>query len=1081
MNRRKKNARRSICLLLCFVFLFAMLPTPAAAAEPDHEETVRVGWYEDSYNITGENGERSGYGYEFQQSVAAYTDWTYEYVKAGWSDLLQMIKDDKIDIMSGVSYTDERAKDMLYSELPMGEEKYYLYADLVHTDISASDLKTLNGKKVGLLEGSVQADQFYKWEEEHGLQLQDVYVTSFEDAVKKVENREMDCLVSTETPQWVENGLSAIFTVGGSDIYFVINKRRMDLKEDLDNAMRKMEYDKPFYKDELYQRYLSAVASPVVSTEEQSWITKHGPIRIGWLNGDIGVSILDTESGNVVGVINDYIRLAENCLGNQPLEFELVGFDSMEEELKALQDDKIDMIFHASQNPYVAEQNGFALSNTVLAINMAAVTAQDYFDESAENTAAVEKENLLLKWYISYNYPKWKIVEYDTAAEVEKAVRDGQADCFVAEPGQLTQYIEDHKLHSVSLTLPGNTSFAVRRGNTILLSVLNKTLKTMSSSMLTGTLSMYENTMRKVTMMDFVKDNLLAVAGGFIAVFMFVLLVILGFLSKSRATEAKARQAAERSRELNKKLQESHQELETALLRAESANAAKTTFLNNMSHDIRTPMNAIIGFTSLAASHVDNKEKVKEYLSKISTSSEHLLSLINDILDMSRIESGKVKITENPLHLPDLLHDIRTIVQPNIASKQLDFLIDTVDVRNEDIIADKLRLTQILLNILSNGIKFNRTGGTISLRIRQTKSAPKGYGHYQFIVRDTGIGMKPEFQKHIFESFTREETSTVSGIQGTGLGMAITKNIVDMMGGTISVKSEEGKGSEFTVDLTFRLSGEAKAYEKVEQLQGLKVLVADDDTDTCLSISSMLTEIGMRSEWTVSGKEAVIRAKHSIEIGDEFYAYIIDWLMPDMNGIETVRRIRRVIGDSKPIIILTAYDWSDVEEEAREAGVTAFCEKPLFMSQLRDILSNPIQKKDKPEKPEVLCEGKRILLVEDNELNREIAQTLLEDAGFKIDTANDGVEAVEKLEQGAPDQYDLILMDIQMPVMNGYEAAKRIRTMSDPVIASIPIVAMTANAFEEDREKAFEAGMNGYLSKPVSAEKLMDMIREIMK
>ena len=377
-----------------------------------------------------------------------------------------------------------------------------------------------------------------------------------------------------------------------------------------------------------------------------------------------------------------------------------------------------------------------------------------------------------------------------------------------------------------------------------------------------------------------------------------------------------------------------------------------------MSHDIRTPMNAIIGFTSLAASHVDNKEKVKEYLSKISTSSEHLLSLINDILDMSRIESGKVKINENPLHLPELLHD------------------------------------------MSNGIKFNRTGGTISLRIRQLKSAPTGYGNYQFIIRDTGIGMKPEFQEHIFESFTREETSTVSGIQGTGLGMAISKNIVDMMGGTITVKSEEGQGSEFTVNLTFKLCGEAKSYEKIEQLQGLKVLVADDDTDTCLSISGMLTEIGMRSEWTVSGKEAVIRAKHSMEMGDEFYAYIIDWLMPDMNGIETVRRIRRVIGDSSPII-LTAYDWSDIEEEAKEAGVTAFCEKPLFMSQLRELLTNPVPKNKEPEKRGCIYRGKRILLVEDNELNQEIAQTILEDAGFMVGTGGSGT--IRSDSDGHPD------------------------------------------------------------------------------
>ena len=420
-------------------------------------------------------------------------------------------------------------------------------------------------------------------------------------------------------------------------------------------------------------------------------------------------------------------------------------------------------------------------------------------------------------------------------------------------------------------------------------------------------------------------------------------------------------------------------------------------------------------------------------------------------------------------------------MQPNITSKQLDFLIDTVDVKNEDIIADKLRLTQILLNILSNGIKFNRTGGTISLRIRQLKSAPTGYGNYQFIIRDTGIGMKPEFQEHIFESFTREETSTVSGIQGTGLGMAITKNIVDMMGGTITVKSEEGQGSEFTVNLTFKLCGEAKSYKKIEQLQGLKVLVADDDTDTCLSISGMLTEIGMRSEWTVSGKEAVIRAKHSMEMGDEFYAYIIDWLMPDMNGIETVRRIRRVIGDSSPIIILTAYDWSDIEEEAKEAGVTAFCEKPLFMSQLRELLTNPVPKNKEPEKRGCIYRGKRILLVEDNELNQEIAQTILEDAGFMVETAGDGVVAVKKMEQAVPGQYDLILMDIQMPVMNGYEAAKQIRSLKNRETASVPIVAMTANAFEEDREKSYEAGMNGYLAKPVSAEALINTIDKIMK
>ena len=1081
MNKLKRNLQKYGCFLLCLFILCTLIPVPVSASEKTEPETVRVGWYEDSYNITGKNGERSGYGYEYQQSVASYTGWSYEYVNAGWSELLEMMENSQIDMMSGVSYTDERAESMLFSELPMGEEKYYLYADLTNTDISASDLKSLNGRRVGLLAGSVHATQFYEWEDEHGLQLQHVPIIGLEDAVDKLNKHEIDCLVSAETPQLVDIGMSALFIIGGSDIYFVINKDRPDIKEELDSAMRKMQNDRPFYADELYQRYLSATSAAVLSSEEQDWLEQHGAIRVGWLSNDFGVSSKDTESGEVLGVINDYINFAADCLGNQDLKFELVEFDSQEEQMQALKDDEIDMIFHFSQVPYAAEQNGFILSNTVWSDNVAAVTAQTYFDENAENCVAIEKGNLLLKWYLSYNYPNWETVEYDTSKDAEKAVKDGKADCLIAGFGQLTKYMEDSKLHGVYLTQSNDAAFAVSQKNTVLMSVLEKTLKTMPSSMLTGALSMYENTLKKVTLTDFIRANLLAIATAFALIFVLILLIITASLKRSRAAEAKAMQAASKSMELNQKLQESHQELEVALLRAESANSAKTTFLNNMSHDIRTPMNAIIGFTSLAASHINNKEKVKEYLSKISTSSEHLLSLINDILDMSRIESGKVKINENPLHLPDLLHDIRTIVQPNISSRQLEFLIDTVDVRDEDIIADKLRLTQILLNILSNGIKFNRIGGTIAIRVKQLKTAPTGYGSYQFIIRDTGIGMKPEFQEHIFESFSREETSTVSGIQGTGLGMAITKNIVDMMGGTITVRSEEGKGSEFTVNLTFKLSGEKKTYEKIEKLQGLKVLVADDDTDTCLSISSMLTEIGMRSEWTVSGKEAVIRTKHAVEIGDEFYAYIIDWLMPDMNGIETVRRIRRVIGESRPIIILTAYDWSDVEQEAKEAGVTAFCEKPLFMSQLRDLLSNPVPTEQSPVEKTLDYTGKRILLVEDNELNQEIAQSILEDVGFAIDTADNGMTAVEKMEQAAPGQYDLILMDIQMPIMNGYEASKRIRALKDPAKASVPIIAMTANAFEEDREKSYEAGMNGHLAKPVSVENLMNMICKFIK
>ncbi len=521
--------------------------------------------------------------------------------------------------------------------------------------------------------------------------------------------------------------------------------------------------------------------------------------------------------------------------------------------------------------------------------------------------------------------------------------------------------------------------------------------------------------------------------------------------------------------------------LQDALAAAEHANRAKTTFLNSMSHDIRTPMNAIIGFTALAAAHIDNKKQVEDYLGKISVSSEHLLSLINDVLDMSRIESGKVKLEEKKMHLPDVLHDLRTIIQANVHAKQLELFIDTVDVIHEDIICDKLRLNQILLNLISNAVKFTKPGGTLSIRVIEKDDAPSGYASYLFKVKDSGIGMSSEFKKHIFEAFAREETSTVSGIPGAGLGMAITKNIVDMMGGTISVESEIGKGSEFTVCLQFRISEGSVQCERIPKLAGLHALVADDDFNTCASVTRMLGKIGMRAEWTTSGKEAVLRTQLAIENDDEFSAYIIDWIMPDMNGIETVRRIRAIIGDSKPIIILTAYDWTDIEEEAREAGVTAFCSKPLFMSELRDALLEPIEAEKvaetESEIPDEMFAGKSILLVEDNELNQEIAMTILEEKGFLVDLAGDGTVAVEKMKMADADRYDIILMDIQMPHMDGYEATHRIRALKDSKKANIPIYAMTANAFEEDRQKAMDAGLNGHIAKPIDIKSLMKVLK----
>ena len=520
--------------------------------------------------------------------------------------------------------------------------------------------------------------------------------------------------------------------------------------------------------------------------------------------------------------------------------------------------------------------------------------------------------------------------------------------------------------------------------------------------------------------------------------------------------------------------------LRSALAAAEHANKAKTVFLNSMSHDIRTPMNAILGFTALATTHLDNAELVKDYLQKISVSGQHLLSLINDVLDMSRIESGTIKLDNAPVHLPDVLHDLRTIIQGNISAKQLDLYVDTQDIQHEDIITDKLRLNQILLNIVGNAVKFTPAGGTINIRVMEKPCPRSGCTTYVFSVKDNGIGMSQEFQQHVFDSFAREQTVTRSGIQGTGLSMAITKNIVDMMGGTITLKSEQGKGSEFTVTLDCKISKTQTKSQPIPELRGARALVVDDDAQTCMSVSKMLRQIEMTADWTTSGKEAILRAQEAHEQGRDFKAYIIDWLMPDMNGIETVRRIRKVIEPGTPIIILTAYDWSDIEQEAREAGVTAFVGKPLFMSELRAVLTHTQTEPQPMQMPQHAgYAGKKVLLVEDNALNREIATAILEQAGLQVDSVEDGTDAVARMNTAAEDQYDLILMDVQMPRMDGYTATRKIRAMDDPRKANIPIVAMTANAFDEDRKKAFAAGMNAHVAKPIDMAVLSHTLDEI--
>ena len=702
----------------------------------------------------------------------------------------------------------------------------------------------------------------------------------------------------------------------------------------------------------------------------------------------------------------------------------------------------------------------------------------------------MNENNRMQYYFVCTNYPDAEITFYPSSEECLAAVLDGKAGCVTLNGLRANDILRNRQYEDLSLYQTSYNDarcFGIEIGNEGLLKLLNRGVNVLGSDYAQNISYRYTGGLYSYDFIDVLREHM--------ALFSIIILIIIALVIfllvrgiRHSKKEIKEKEAARMAlEEKNAELAESQKALSDALAVAEHANHAKTAFLNNMSHDIRTPMNAIVGFTALAASHIDNKEQVQDYLGKISVSSQHLLSLINDVLDMSRIESGKVTIEESDVHLPDVIHDLRTIIQSNVTAKQLELFIDTQDVVHEDIVTDKLRLNQVLLNILSNAIKFTPAGGTISFRVIEKPSPVSDLANFEFRIKDNGIGMSEEFQKTIFEAFTRERTSTVSGIQGTGLGMAITKNIVDMLGGVITVNSEEGKGSEFVVELPCRITSVSTKFEPLPELQGLRALVADDDTNTCLSVCSMLREIGMRPDWTNYGKEAVVRAKEAMDQADEFQVYIIDWLMPDLNGIETVRRIRKVVGENTPIIILTAYDWADIEEEAKDAGVTSFCSKPLFMSELRNVLAQPFMepKDTKPEDKKETDEhfdfsGMRVLFAEDNELNQMIAEAILTEKGLDVEIAKDGVEAVEKMKTAPAGYYDLILMDIQMPKMDGYEAAKQIRAMDDKGKASIPIVAVTANAFEEDKKTALDAGMNGHLAKPYDIAAIMETLKTLL-
>ena len=935
-------AWRSICAMLCLLLLLPALFPVKAAAETVPAKVVRVGSFEDTFNYVNEKGVRKGYGYELLQTLSGYTGWQFEYVTCDWSDCFEKLKNGEIDIMGDISYTEDRTEEMLFSDEPMGEEKDYLYADLSREDITASDFKTLNGKKIGVLMGTEPEVMLTEWEEKYDLKTQHVNISNNEDAKQKLANHEIDCFVSMEESFWTELGISTITRVGSSDIYYAINKDRADIKEELDNAMRALEDADPFYTADLYKRYFSMDYTPILTGEEKAWLKKHGAIRMGFLTGDSGVSVYDPSTGELTGTITDYIQFAKDCLGNQELEFQMVGYDSKEAELDALKSGEIDMVFHFDQSPNLAEEYRVACTNTTWTSNMMAVTNKEHFNETQANRVAVPQNKISLTRYLAVYYPQWEIVDCAAQEDAARLVKDGQADCFVTGVSSQENYSKKYDFYSVPLPNPAKSCFAVNSGNGILLSILNKTIKAMPVNMLTGALAMYKSAARKVTLSEFIRDNfvmVLLVSSIFVAV---ILLAILKLLRKARKAEAAARKAANDTQELNAKLQ-------IAAENAESANRAKSTFLFNMSHDIRTPMNAIIGYADLASRHSDEPAKLKKYMENIQVCGQNLLMLLNNVLDLARIENDK---TEMEYSVSDVEKDFRNCIAMfrNQADSKGQTLTVTTQLPYPYIYADIPHLTEVCTNLVGNAVKYTGAGGTIRCGVTQKPGEKEGWCDTVITVADDGIGMSQEFQQHIFEPFERERTSTVSKVEGSGIGMGIVKKLVGLMGGTVEVESKIGVGSTFTVTIPCRIASEEEAQAK--------------------------------------------RA------------------------------------------------------------------------------ADPAEKES--------LRGTRILLTEDNDLNAEIATELLQEEGCTVDRAKDGVECVDMLEKAANGTYQLILMDVQMPVMNGYDATKKIRRMDDPQKANIPIVAMTANAFSEDKQVALDAGMNDHIAKPINMSVLVPTLRKYL-
>lgn len=1078
-----KKIRQAAGILLCLLLMIALpgqtMNAQAASSTENAgrtEKTVRVGYVNvEGYESGGEGEYKTGFGYEYLQKVSYYTGWEYEYVYGSFGDLFQKLKDGDIDLMGDVSYLPEREKYINYSDYVEGNESYYIYTTKDHKELLDGETASLNGKKVGLTAGSYQQGLFEEWMQQNDVQAQIVPYDGYDDLISALQGKTVDAVLLTDAAMGY--GYEPIYEIGISDFYFAVAKNRTDLLEELNDALYKIQTTNPDYNSVVSARYANRiVGATYLDNEERGWLTAHDDIiRIGYLNNNLPYSGVD-ENGQLSGAL---VVLSRQLEENFDITVQMSGYDTMGELARALSEGEIDAYGPGYGDFYLTELADMVQTDPLITMMPAVLYKGN--GGVRTNRIAVTDHSMFYEGAVRILFPDSEPVLCEDENDCLQAIATGKADCMIVTSAKLNIYKQFKAVKAMNhAEMVQSVSLCMFTGKEdyILASILDKGIN-LSSEELNSAMfrqSVYDENAYSV--LDFIKDNL----PGFIAVLLAIgiaIVIILLFLRR-------AIKAEQRTSQLNEELLKNKENLEVALAAAEQANHSKTTFLNSMSHDIRTPMNGIIGMTAIAQAHIDDKDRVRECLKKIMGASNHLLSLINDVLDVSRIESGSVLLTEEEFNLSELLENTINMTSSQIANKNQELILDVCDITHEEVIGDSLRLQQVFMNIVSNAIKYTPSNGKITLSLTELPGETNICSEYVFVCEDNGYGMSKEFLDKLFIPFERAEDERLKGIQGTGLGMVITRNILHMMDGDIKVESEYGEGSKFIVN--FRLKRQDDLAIDEEFLQKLSILVVDDDQGVCESTCMTLGKMGIRNEYVVSGRKAVEVLKKAHERKKDFDLCLLDWKIPGEDCMETIRSIRQVVSRKETaLIIISSYDWSTIEVDARAAGADALMSKPLFKSKLISKIRSVLDGNSQDGKENVLeefaqknYEDKRILLVEDNELNREIAEEILGMTGVKVETAEDGSKALKMFEDSEENYYDMILMDIQMPVMNGHQATRAIRQLKRPDAMKVPIVAMSANAFMEDVESSRQAGMNAHISKPINLAKLLDVMEDYM-